>query len=83
MQEGIFDSLSEALVSFAVSVIDLLPDSPFLFLADFAAPATVVMGYVNWFVDFGTISSIFTAWVACILLWYGYQIVLRWIKVIG
>lgn len=83
MQEGIFDSLSEALVSFAVSVVDLLPDSPFLFLDEFEAPATVIMGYVNWFVDFGTITSIFTAWISCILLWYGYQIVLRWIKVIG
>lgn len=83
MQDGIFDSLSQALVQFCVTVIDLLPDSPFLFLDTFEAPATVIMGHVNWFIDFGAITSIFTGWISCILLWYAYQIVLRWIKVIG
>lgn len=83
MVDGIFDTLSTALTEFAVTVVDLLPDSPFSFLDTFAAPAEVVMGYVNWFVDIGTISAIFTGWLACILLWYGYGIVLRWIKVIG
>lgn len=83
MVEGIFDTLSAALVSFCITVIDLLPDSPFIFLDDFTAPAEIVMGYVNWFIDFGSIVNITLGWAACILVWYGYQIVLRWIKVIG
>lgn len=83
MVDGIFDTLSSALTAFALTVINLLPDSPFTFLDNYQAPAVVVMGYVNWFVDIGTISTIFTGWLACILLWYAYSIVLRWIKVIG
>ena len=82
MVEGIFDTLSSALVSFCITVIDLLPDSPFVFLDSFEAPATLIMGYVNWFIDFGSIVIILAGWIGCILLWYGYQIVLRWIKVI-
>ena len=82
MVEGIFDSLSSALISFCITVINLLPDSPFSFLETYAAPAEIVMGYVNWFVDFGTIMDIFTLWLFCIMAWYGYQIVLRWIKVV-
>lgn len=82
MVEGIFDSLSSALVSFCVTVLELFPDSPFLFLDNMGAPPYVIMGYVNWFIDFGTIINISLGWAACILLWYGYQIVLRWVKVI-
>lgn len=83
MVGGIFDSLSTALTEFAISVVNLLPDSPFSFLDTYGAPAAVVMGYVNWFVDIGTISAIFTGWLACILIWYAYSIVLRWVKLVG
>ena len=82
MVEGIFDTLSSALISFCITVINLLPESPFSFLTDYGAPAALVMSYVNWFIDFGTIIRMLSAWVACILVWYGYQIVLRWIKVV-
>lgn len=82
MTDGIFDSLSEALVSFCITVIEFLPESPFTFLDEFYAPAVVNMGYVNWFIDVPTIGVIFTSWLGCVLAWYAYQIVLRWIKVI-
>ena len=82
MTDGIFNSLSSALINFCISVINLLPDSPFAFLDTYQAPASVVMGYVNWFIDFGTMLSILQKWVLCVFAWYAYQIVLRWIKVI-
>lgn len=82
MVSELFDGLSSALISFCITVINLLPDSPFLFLERFTAPATIVMSYVNWFVDFGTILDILTAWCICVLAWYAYQVVLRWIKAI-
>lgn len=83
MSDGIFDNLTSALVEFCISVIDLLPDSPFSFIDTYAVPASVVMGYVNWFIDFGTITTMLAGWISCILGWYAYQIVLRWIKAIG
>lgn len=82
MSDGIFDSLSDALISFCISVVELLPESPFLFLEDYGAPLAVNMSYVNWFVDVPSMVNIFTAWLGCVLAWYAYQIVFRWIKVI-
>ena len=75
-----FDNLTNTLVEFLLSVIDLLPDSPFLFLNDFEAPVSVIMGYVNWFIDFQTIVNITVAWVGCVLGWYIYRTIFKWAK---
>lgn len=77
-----FDTLSEALVSLCIQVVNLLPNSPFLFLDTIQGPSMKIMGMVNWFIDFRTMLGITVSWVACIFVWYAYQIVLRWIKVI-
>ena len=38
--------------------------------------------FLNWFVPVGTFVGIFEAWLSGIAIYYIYQIVLRWIKVI-
>ncbi len=38
--------------------------------------------FVNWFIPVGTFVSIFEAWLFGVGVYYIYQIVLRWIKVI-
>lgn len=75
-----FDNLSQALVEFLLSVVNLLPDSPFLFLDEMEVPATVIMGYVNWFIDFQAIVNITVAWVGCVLGWYVYRTIFKWAK---
>lgn len=37
---------------------------------------------VNWFIPIGTFVSILEGWLVCVAVYYAYQIVLRWIKVI-
>lgn len=78
-----FDALSDALVSFAVSVIELFPASPFGILDEMSNSEIYEwLRMVNWFVPIGTFVGIFEAWLSGIAIYYIYQIVLRWIKVI-
>ena len=79
-----FDALSGALVSFAVSVINLFPESPFKQLEEFSASDYFEwLQYLNWFIPVGRIVGIMELWLSGLALYYVYQIVLRWIKVIG
>ena len=78
-----FDNLTQALVGFIMSVVNLLPDSPFLFLEQIQVPATVIMGYVNWFVDFQKIVEITILWQGGILGWYTYRSIFKWAKMAG
>ena len=78
-----FDSLTQALVNFVSSVVNMLPNSPFLFLQEVQAPATVIMGYVNWFIDFRKIIEITILWQGGILGWYTYRSIFKWAKMAG
>lgn len=78
-----FDDLSQSLIDVAYTVINIFPTTPFTIIDEMGN--TVVyeyLQYVNWFIDFSTIMNIFAAWLTCVAIYYVYQIVLRWIKVI-
>ena len=78
-----FDTLSDAVVSFAVSVIELFPASPFGVLDEMSNSEVYEwLRMVNWFVPIGTFVGILESWLVCVGVYYVYQIVLRWIKVI-
>lgn len=78
-----FDALSDALVRFAVSVVELFPASPFGVLDEIGDSEVYDwLRMVNWFIPIGTFVSILEAWLVCVAVYYVYQIVLRWIKVI-
>ena len=78
-----FDALSDALVDLAVSVIELFPASPFTILDELSNSEVYEwLRMVNWFIPVGTFVSIFEAWLFGVGVYYIYQIVLRWIKVI-
>lgn len=71
------DKLNE-LLSFLCLV---LPDSPFKLL-DYT-PISDILPYINYFIPIDFMLDLMSAWLACILLYYGYSIILRWIKAIG
>ena len=78
-----WDALSNALVSFAVGVVNLFPESPFVILDEMSNSVVYEwLQYLNWFIPVNTFVGIFEAWLVCVGLYYVYQIVLRWIKVI-
>ena len=78
-----FDTLSDTLVSFGQSVLDLLPESPFLFLEDMSNTEVYDwLKMLNWFIPINSFVGILEVWLSGVLLYYIYQIILRWIKVI-
>ena len=78
-----WDALTDALVSFAVSVVELFPKSPFSVLNDLASSEFYEwLQMLNWFVPINTFVAILEGWLTCVALYYVYQVVLRWVKVI-
>ena len=78
-----FEALSDALVGFAVSVVELFPASPFTILDELSNSEVYEwLRMVNWFVPIGTFVGILEGWLACVAAYYVYQVVLRWVKVI-
>lgn len=78
-----WDALTNTLVSFAVGVVELFPTSPFTVLDDLAqSDFAEWLQYLNWFIPVSSFVSILEAWLVAVGLYYVYQIVLRWIKVI-
>lgn len=65
-------------------VLALLPKSPFqYFLDSFGGLDNLVnMHYVNWFIPFGEIIAVGQAWLACVVVYYAYSYVMRFIKLI-
>lgn len=78
-----WDTLSDALVSMAVGIIQLFPASPFSILDSLSGTAAYDwLRMLNWFIPIGTFVGILEAWLSGIAIYYIYQIVLRWIKVV-
>lgn len=78
-----WDALSDALVSFAVGVVELFPTSPFVILDEMANSEFYEwLQMVNWFIPVNTFVAILEAWLPCVAAYYVYQVVLRWVKVI-
>lgn len=66
------------------AILSLLPDSPFVMLDNLDPTGQVAewLGMVNWFVPIYSFVGILEGWLACIAIYYVYQIVLRWLKAI-
>lgn len=77
----IFDWLGNALNQVLSWVLFMLPDSPFKLLSN--SPISQYLPYINYFIDVATILEILVAWITCIGIYYGYQVILRWIKAIN
>lgn len=77
------DGLSAALIGFAISVLQLLPTSPFVILDELRQSEFYEwLQYLNWFIPINSFVGIMEGWLLCVGVYYGYQIVFRWIKVI-
>lgn len=60
----------------------ILPLSPFV---DFIATLDSLpyLGWLNWFIPIGDMLRVFAVWLTAVGLFYGYSILLRWLKVLG
>lgn len=78
---SIFDWLGNALNDMLGWILFMLPDSPFKLLSK--SPISQYLGYINFFVPVDFILSILGAWISAIAIYYGYKIILAWIKAIN
>lgn len=62
-------------------LISVLPKCP-LYYFESIPEVKKYMAYVNWFIPVESMITIATGWLSCILVYYVFQVVLRWIKVI-
>lgn len=78
-----WDALTSTVISFIGSILNLLPNSPFLVLNDLSSTDYYQwIQWLNWFIPINTFVSILEAWVTGLALYYLYQIALRWVKAI-
>ena len=68
-----------ALVAF---VLAFLPDSPFTTVAESISNVPYLQ-YLNWFFPVTECIAVFEVWLTAVLVYYVYQAIMRWIKVIG
>lgn len=84
VQGSWWSDLRQGMIDVAQQVIEKLPESPIVAgLREIGGnPVQQWMGYVNWFVPFREILTILGIWLSAVAIYYLFQIVLRWIKVI-
>ena len=77
------DWITSSLIDLAISIINIFPTSPFVILDELST--TEIYDWIqmlNWFVPVSSFVAILEAWLSCVAVYYVYQVVLRWIKVI-
>lgn len=78
-----WEALTSTLTALALKVINLLPESPFVILDELSQSEFYEwLRILNWFIPVNTFVSILEGWLVAVAIYYVYQIVLRWVKVI-
>lgn len=75
----VFESVWNWGVDFIYKILPLSPFQPYLN----QLAGLPYLGYLNWFFPIGEAITITATWLTVIVTWYTWQVVLRWLKVIG
>lgn len=76
-----FAKIYNFIVTVMNAVLTLLPDCPFLFFLN-AIEDSQGLRCLNWFIPISDFVVIGEAWLVAITIFYVYQVLLRWVKVI-
>ena len=79
--QGLVNGINEVSSAIFNTIMALLPTSPFLNIK-IPQELSDLMGYLNYYVPFSGMLTIGAAWISCILVFYGYQMLLRFIKAV-
>lgn len=63
-------------------VLAFLPNSPFTTVAESISNVPYLQ-YLNWFFPVTEAIAVFEVWLTAVLVYYVYQAIMRWVKVIG
>lgn len=73
--------LGETVSSLWEKIVDLMPTCPINFIHTIPE-VEKYLGMLNWFIPIDSMISIGIVWVFAISVYYGVQLILRWIKAI-
>lgn len=78
------DGLTSALITAALSVINLFPESPFRPMINSFNDSVIhtYLSYVNYLLPISEMIGVLSFWLVGVSVYYIYQLVLRWVKVI-
>lgn len=82
MFASILSFLSSVLDRVLAVVLVLLPKSPFVYI-QMIPDVEKILGYVNYFVPIQSCLVIAEAWLSAVAVWYIYQAILRWVKIVS
>lgn len=79
---GMIDGVNNVANEVFNAILFLLPTSPF---SNIDLPPIFIdyLGYLNYYVPIDEILITMTAWLSCIMIYYAYQLVLRWAKAVS
>lgn len=78
----VFNALRDFLIKTINVFLALLPDCPFEeYISDIGD--NDLLKYLNWIIPVGEFVTIGSSWLIAIGVFYLYQVILRWLKVIG
>lgn len=74
------NSLGDNLINALTWVIEFLPNSPFRAVNN--SDVSSFLGTLNWFIPMDKIIAELELWLTCVIIFYTYQIILRWVRAI-
>lgn len=77
---GLLNSMISGLAAVLSAILFLLPSSPIQAIDN--SSIVQYLGYVNWIIPISAMVTELGAFCIVVLIYYGYQIVLRWGKVL-
>ena len=69
-------------VALTTFVLALLPTSPFRGVANTISNIPYLQ-YLNWFFPVTECIAVLEVWLTCVAVYYVYQAIMRWVKMIG
>ena len=78
---SIWNGIATLLNALLSQVFVFLPQSPFKeYIVAFSDNTTIQ--YLNWFIPISEMIAVTVVWLSAIVIFYSYQIILRWIKAV-
>lgn len=79
---NVFNAIMEVLNTALNYIFAFLPESPFKSIIS-EIGAIPFLPYINYFIPIDKLLAMTSIWLGAIVVFYVYQIILRWIKAIG
>ncbi|MCM1328060.1 MAG: hypothetical protein NC253_01340 [Ruminococcus sp.] len=75
------DKIGMSISEIFSKLLDALPKSPITYI-ETTPEINKILSYVNYFIPISTMIALAEAWLLVIAVYYAYQLILRWIKMI-